>query len=139
MCNEPVSLYFEVPPVAKQRARVARGRAYTPKKTSDFEANIKRLAMHQWNRPVLLGPVKASIYFILPRPKSRKTGVWVSVRPDLDNYIKSVLDALNGITWEDDAQVCMLHAEKQYADSMTSPRIVVMVSSLTTPSMATPS
>jgi Holliday junction resolvase RusA-like endonuclease len=130
--NEGVTLYFEVPPVAKQRARVARGWAYTPKKTADFELSVKLLAQSQWKRPQWGGPISVSITFVLPRPKARRKELWVSVRPDLDNYVKSILDALNGVVWEDDGQVCEMYATKRYETEDVSPRIVVKVVSLPT-------
>jgi Holliday junction resolvase RusA-like endonuclease len=42
-------------------------------------------------------------------------------KPDIDNYIKAVMDAGNGILWVDDSQVCELHSIKVYG----SPRIEV--------------
>ena len=36
-------------------------------------------------------------------------------RPDVDNGIKSLLDALNGLAWEDDGQVVKITAEKYYS------------------------
>ena len=80
MCND-VTLYFEVPPVAKQRARVAMGWAYTPKKTVSLESSVKLLAQTQWKRPILLGPVSVSITFIIARPKGPPKDIGVSVRP----------------------------------------------------------
>lgn len=47
-------------------------------------------------------------------------------KPDLDNYIKAVMDAGNGILWADDSQVCELHSIKAYG----SPRIEVTVMEL---------
>lgn len=38
-------------------------------------------------------------------------------RPDIDNYIKSVLDGANGILWEDDSQIVSLLASKHYAET----------------------
>ena len=37
-----------------------------------------------------------------------------TTRPDLDNVIKIVLDALNGHAWHDDGQVIEIHACKKY-------------------------
>lgn len=37
-----------------------------------------------------------------------------SVKPDLDNYVKSVTDAGNGVLWKDDGQICWILAEKIY-------------------------
>lgn len=130
MDNEAVTLYFEVPPVAKQRARVARGWAYTPKKTVEFENSVKALALSQWKLPQWRGPISVSITFVLPRPKARSKESWVSVRPDLDNYVKAVLDALNEVVWDDDGQVAELYATKRYETGDMSPRIVVKISRL---------
>lgn len=49
----------------------------------------------------LLGPVGSRMDFMGAHPLS-----------DLDNLAKLVLDALNGVAWEDDRQVCLLHARK---------------------------
>ena len=35
-------------------------------------------------------------------------------RPDVDNLQKSVMDALNGVLWEDDAIVFAVVAQKHY-------------------------
>ncbi|MDR1647770.1 MAG: RusA family crossover junction endodeoxyribonuclease, partial [Zoogloeaceae bacterium] len=37
-------------------------------------------------------------------------------RPDLDNVVKSVCDAMNGVVFRDDAQIVRLTAEKIYAE-----------------------
>jgi Holliday junction resolvase RusA-like endonuclease len=34
------------------------------------------------------------------------------LRGDVDNYLKTVMDGLNGIAWEDDKQVYAVEAEK---------------------------
>jgi len=40
------------------------------------------------------------------------------VKPDIDNYIKTIFDACtrSHAVWIDDAQVCVLTTEKQYSD-----------------------
>ena len=47
-----------------------------------------------------------------------------TAKPDIDNVVKSVLDALNGVAWEDDKQVNSIWAIKMYSDR---PRLVVTV------------
>ena len=37
-------------------------------------------------------------------------------RADIDNYIKSVLDGLNGVCWEDDRYIYSITAEKIFAE-----------------------
>lgn len=53
-------------------------------------------------------------------PKSRKEAMFEGIikhtkRPDVDNMAKAVLDALNGIAWEDDSQIARLSITKEYA------------------------
>jgi crossover junction endodeoxyribonuclease RusA len=77
-------------------------------------------------RPPLEGPVKVRMVFYLPRPKghmSARGGLrpsapgWPAGRPDLDKACRAVADALTaGGAWRDDSQMCVLVAEKQYAD-----------------------
>lgn len=98
---------FTVPgrPVPKQRPRVdARGRVYIPRRTREYEALVASCARAAGVRPIE-GPVrlKAVFYFAAHPPG------------DLDNYIKSLADGLNGIAWRDDRQVVRLEAEKVVA------------------------
>ncbi len=37
-------------------------------------------------------------------------------RPDADNIIKIILDALNGSIYHDDAQICNIYFTKKYAE-----------------------
>jgi Holliday junction resolvase RusA-like endonuclease len=36
-------------------------------------------------------------------------------KPDIDNLTKAILDALNGIAWNDDAQVAQITAKKVWS------------------------
>ena len=47
-----------------------------------------------------------------------------ATKPDCDNLAKTVLDALNGVLWLDDAQVVDLSVSKRYA---AEPHTVVTV------------
>jgi len=70
-------------------------------------------------------PVHVELEFLLPRPTShlKKRGGLTKSAPrhplgqksgDLDNAAKLVLDAANGLLWDDDAQVTRLEVEKRY-------------------------
>ena len=121
-------------PVAKGRPRFAmtrRGmRTYTPDRTVAAENEIVAAALKQWKGPPLEGPVKLLIVFLMPRPKRMaKSASWLYhvKKPDCDNLVKTVCDALNGIAWKDDSQVCRLTAEKCYSDV---PRTTITVETL---------
>lgn len=60
-------------------------------------------------------PVILEAEFYLPRPKTRKLDEYCQTKPDIDNLLKSTMDALSqaGI-WRDDAQVVAVVASKRY-------------------------
>ena len=118
---------FSLAPVAKGRARIGKFGAYTPAKTRKAEGELRYFISQ--NSPVFFdGPIDLSIRFIITRPASisAKKRPHPTTRPDLDNYIKTVLDASNGLLWKDDAQIVRLVAEKVYG---TSPSIEITVKS----------
>lgn len=106
-----------VSPVGKGRPRFTKqGRAYTPSKTVAAENAIK-MWLVQMNPPRLEGPLALHATFFLKRPKSvPKKRLYPNVRPDLDNYLKLILDAANGLLFEDDAQVVSATLLKAYGD-----------------------
>lgn len=48
-------------------------------------------------------------------------------KPDIDNIVKAILDALNGVAYRDDTQVTELHVRKQYSEK---PRVEVCIEKL---------
>lgn len=120
MPGPPLKLWFPGPPVPKGRPRfsVVNGRAkpYTPAKTRAYEKRIAREARAFVSSPldcpcelVLLFGYRSS----LPdRKRSPRPGEWKSTGPDLDNLVKSVLDGMNGVVFEDDRLVVGLAAKK---------------------------
>lgn len=60
-------------------------------------------------------PVRLKVDVYLPLAKSTPTSLTSAPnvrKPDLDNVVKLVLDALNGVAWEDDQQVNCIFAKK---------------------------
>ncbi len=132
-----MAITFSVPgdPVPQPRPRVStRGgfaRAYVPAK---HPVHAYRAAIAAAARAAGAGvhgdPVNVVIDLVAVRPKShlRKSGVKPDApklpRFDLDNAAKACLDALNGVAWEDDAQVARLVVEKSYGtEARTTVRI----------------
>lgn len=59
--------------------------------------------------------IKMRLTFIMPKPKSApKKVISMIKRPDLDKLVRSVLDALTGVFYKDDSQVCHIDAMKMY-------------------------
>jgi Holliday junction resolvase RusA-like endonuclease len=105
-----------IAPTAKGRARFARGHAWTPKKTQYAEEAIADMLRDEgawlYERNV---PLRVTLTFTVERKKSTPgRRDWPIVRPDLDQYVKLVLDAGNEVIWVDDAQIVSLTGIKLY-------------------------
>ena len=116
----PYMFRCEMEPVAKARPRITRsGRTYTPAKTANAET-VLRTAMRKFAAGKSEFPLNVAchvtINFFMKRPTSKKKAEHVTVRPDLDNYLKLVMDAGNGILWKDDSYVTKIVCSKAYAD-----------------------
>ena len=89
-----------------------------------YENLIKssHLAVSQkfWSKDL---PVKMDIIAFFPIPKQLKK-LLPTCSPDLDNVAKSVCDALNGVAYFDDSQICKLSIHKYYAKV---PKIIVIL------------
>lgn len=117
-------LEFPINPEPKGRPRMTRrGRVYTPRKTVLFERQIQAIAQSQYKKDPLTGPLSVHVEFHFARPKSVKRE-FHTVKPDIDNLQKAILDALNGIIWIDDAQIICLTSSKSYS---IEPRIILKV------------
>jgi Holliday junction resolvase RusA-like endonuclease len=123
---------FEIPgqPVSKGRARSHRRgnyiAHYTPEKTVNYENLVKIVAMQDMKgKQLISGPISMviSLFFQIPESWSNKKRlsalngtVRPTVKPDLDNCVKSLCDAINGIVWHDDKQVVEVTVKKFYSD-----------------------
>lgn len=123
-----LTFHIDINPVPKGRPKFSKiggfVRTYTPKKTQDFETEVREAAKQAMNREPLEGPLAVYLYFRLPIPKSypkKRIAACLSgsdrptKKPDLDNLAKSVLDALNGVIYQDDSQIVSLHMTKVYS------------------------
>ena len=67
--------------------------------------------------------IRLTLNFYFPRPKShskKNAPQYHTKRPDVDNCVKFVMDALTTAGfWEDDSQVYQLVATKQYGEPRT--------------------
>ena len=112
-------------PIAKGRARSTRsGHHYTPKKTQEAEAHVRYIAQSTIGLSGYVVekdvPLAMSCCFMLTKPKSgpnskRADGEGCTKKPDLDNLVKLVKDALNGVAYDDDSAIVKLTAEKQWS------------------------
>lgn len=108
---------------SRPRAAVRGGHAtiYTPSTQHKAEAAIKASAMRERLPAPFSGPVALDVFIshAMPTSWSQKkraemTGAYVDKKPDSDNQMKTIMDALNGLLWDDDRQVAKIAYEKRY-------------------------
>jgi Holliday junction resolvase RusA-like endonuclease len=123
-------------PMGKQRPRVCKGHAYTPEQTRNYEALVKISWLKEPKK--YKGYIRADIraYYKIPKGTSkveenamRNAVIRPSKKPDLDNVAKIILDALNGMAYDDDKQVVELHIDKYYS---ATPRVEVELAEIQT-------
>lgn len=129
-------------PVAQARPRagkINRGRrrgqtvVYDPEESKNYKTYVSLIAKQHAPKTLLEGNLKAVIKFYRQIPKSTTKKDRIEylagiqrpiVKPDIDNYSKGVLDALNGIIYQDDSQIVSLQADKFYSDD---PRVELVI------------
>lgn len=135
-----IKLTFDFPPVAQARPRATRFgrgiRLYDPKQVHVYKAQLAESARFMYHGKPLSGPLVVTLKFYraIQQSETKKRhrlkaqgAIRPTKKPDLDNYIKSTLDGLNGVLWADDNEVVELHTGKYYSDH---PRIEIEVEEL---------
>ena len=105
----------------KARPRKGKHGFYTPNDTKSYEESIKREYIKQCNKK-LDGPVEFILYIYKTKAKFTKKEkalieedkYWCITKPDTDNVVKLVLDALNKTAYDDDNQVVKITAFKKW-------------------------
>jgi Holliday junction resolvase RusA-like endonuclease len=140
------------PPVAAARARFARVgnhvRTYSPGKNVDYMARVRDAFLRQVSDEALSEapfprgvPLSIEVVFYFPRPKGHYgTGKnanrvkasapqFHTTKPDVDNCIKLLKDALKWLAWHDDSQIARYsHIAKVYVES--NPRTEIQITAL---------
>lgn len=122
---------FEVPGkiVGKGRPRLNSytGNVYTPTKTKDYETLVAQYFLLKYPRyKPFEGRVQVDInaYFEVPKQAKKadkalmlQNKINPTKKPDIDNIVKVILDALNGTAFKDDIQITKLNVEKTYSET----------------------
>lgn len=132
MPTKTIRFIVPVKPVGKARPRFTRRangkgiRSYNAQVTEEGEILLHCMAI--WgDRPPITGAFMISGEFVFARPKShfgtgRNSGklkpsapLYHTSKPDVDNILKIILDALQGIIFMDDSQCIRADCRKRYA------------------------
>ena len=113
--------------MGKQRPRfVRRGKfvsTYTPQETKNYQKQVLIAYNKVARGKKLYGPVKAEVHAIYEPPKSVSKKIREKMisgeipynkKPDVDNILKSICDALNEVAYNDDAQINDAKVTKKY-------------------------
>lgn len=128
-------------PKGKQRPRLCkiRGRSiiYTPKQTKEYEqkirASYKRLISEKFPKRTPLG-IEITALFSIPKKFNKEQKqrainceIFPMKKPDSDNIIKIILDALNDTAYFDDYEICSINFVKKYGEI---PQIIIEIKEL---------
>jgi len=126
-------------PVGQPRHRVGtiggHARLYLPSKHPVY--SFKRAVQVAFGRHNKLpGAIEIVVNAWFPRPKSKtwktKPMPWYrhTAKPDADNVLKAVLDALNKVAWVDDAQISSATIRKFVCSGDDISRVEILIRSL---------
>ena len=129
---------FEVPGTIKGKGRPRvnsyTGTVYTPTTTKDYEYLVEQYFLLKYPKfKPLEGRLSVSITAIFNIPKSTKkqdiskmleNTISPTKKPDIDNIVKIILDAMNKFAFKDDTQITKLSVEKIYG---TEEKILVSI------------
>lgn len=116
-------------PQGKARPRFSRRSetVYTPSKTARYEKEIRQAYIAAGGKMIPEGSyvaVTVDAYFRIPKSYTKRKRLACehninrpNKKPDIDNVLKVVLDALNKVAYEDDKQVIEVICRKWYSRS----------------------
>lgn len=110
----------------RPRVNMYTSQVYTPTDTKDYENLIKQYFKMKYPRYVPFENrvhVEIKAYFKILKSTTKKNRELINEgllsptkKPDIDNIVKIVLDALNKIAFKDDNQITKLDVEKLYGE-----------------------
>jgi Holliday junction resolvase RusA-like endonuclease len=129
-----IEIYIPGTPVAQSRPRFARRGKFTTTYDAaparDYKSwvrscaleKMRELGMQPFHRDI---PLFIDVQIGLARPKSKpKRFVLPTSKPDNDNFLKGVQDALESICYQADQQIVTSHVKKRYTEQ---PGVVVRI------------
>lgn len=127
-------------PKGKGRPRFCRntGHAITPKDTVNYETLVKmeytQACGEQMFPDDAMLDMRIKAYYSIPKSASKKRhaamlggDIRPTKKPDMDNVIKIIADALNKIAYRDDTQIVDCQVRKFYSEK---PRVEVMIQTI---------
>lgn len=107
------------------------------KHVKPWRVDVKAAAIQACGEAPLNGPIQCDLLFFMQRPKAHYVAsnperelkdtapVWFDKMPDIDKLERSTFDALKGVAWIDDCQVCAGRRAAIYADDRPGALILI--------------
>lgn len=129
------TIYGEPKGKGRPRFNTKTGHAITPKDTVNYETLVHMEYLNQCGNAKFsddaMLDMRIKAYYSIPKSKSKKQqnlmreGIVRPIKkPDMDNCIKIIADALNKIAYRDDTQIVDCQVRKFYSDN---PRVEVRI------------
>lgn len=120
---------INIEPIPCPRPRImSRGKfahAYYPKEYKQWRERFLEALPLSWVNLNLATPVSVYVEFVVRRPKTTKL---LTPRGDIDNYQKSLFDALTDAkVWDDDTLVDTVKAKKRFTKEGEEPHITLEI------------
>lgn len=112
----PIQITLGLPPSANRYWRIGKGRIYRSDEAEEYKSDVYYRCLR-----ARIKPIDGMLAVTMRVYRARRSG-------DLDNRIKIVLDALNGIAYHDDKQIVEIHAYR--FDDKRDPRVGIEINKL---------
>ena len=122
----PVAFTLRGEPVAKMRHRMANGHTYTPRETVEAQKAIA-WAYRAAGGKMLDGPLQLHCAFLV---RGRTSAAHLDPR-DVDNLVKLVKDALEGVAYSNDRRITHVYAYKARPEPGQDPCTIVTIGPVT--------
>ena len=122
-----------IDPRPKKRPKVYRWSTVNPSEEDEKELAKKFKKLPNCPKKPYTGQIRVKLTFYKRPPKNmpqwkleliEKGIIKPNISPDLDNYVKLILDSLNGILWKDDRLIVEMHTAKYY--TLGDPRVDIL-------------
>lgn len=114
-----ITIRLDGKPKGKDRPRFSRGFVYTPKKTLEYENMIKETFIENApkNFRVIEKDVPIKLDVVVNQKKGKQSKkTYPTLKPDIDNILKIIMDGLNGVCYQDDSQVINVKIHRVFSD-----------------------
>jgi len=131
-----IAFEIDLKPIAASRPRVTRWSTYYKEPYNSYKELLKqKMELYtRGNKTPLFDDgvaLELDVLFEMEIPKSFSkkkrealNGSYVTKKPDLDNLVKSIKDAMNGYIYKDDSQVVISSQKKIYS---LEPKTIIII------------